>query len=100
MAARLIVACLIAAASLAPAIRAQSPASPARVTFEVATVKPHVAGDLNSSMDAKPGGVLVATNQTLRNLIRTAYRIQRTQIEGGPAWLDIDRFDITASACG
>ena len=37
------------------------------------------------------------TNASLRGLIRSAYDIQSFQLEGGPAWLDSDAYDIAAT---
>jgi uncharacterized protein (TIGR03435 family) len=82
------------------ATEAQSPPPAAPPSFEVASVKRNTSGDLNSGFDARPGGIVVASNVTLRSLIRVAYQIQVSQIEGGPAWLDSDRFDINAKAGG
>ena len=100
MAARPILACLVAGAGMTLPALAQSPAPAVHTTFEVATVKRNTSGDVNSWLDAKPGGIVVAFNLTLRSLIRNAYEVQISQIEGGPPWLDSDRFDITATAGG
>jgi uncharacterized protein (TIGR03435 family) len=45
-----------------------------------------------------PGGRYVATNVTLRQLLRTAYGVQESQVVGGPSWLDSERFDVNAIA--
>src|SRR6185436_12247670 len=37
-------------------------------------------------------------NVPLRFAIRQAYRVPESRIIGGPAWLDVDRFDIVATA--
>ena len=68
-------------------------------TFEVA-IKLTAPGATGSRISAEPGGRLVATNITLRALIRNAYSIDEARIVGGPAWIDADRFDITAKAAG
>ena len=39
---------------------------------------------------------LQVTNVSVRQLIEFSYRVNKQQIEGGPAWLDTDRFDIVA----
>jgi uncharacterized protein (TIGR03435 family) len=74
---------------------AQAPA-PAAVSFDVASVKLNKDGG-PSSVRVTPGGVSV-TNNNLRNIIRNAWNITNDQIVGGPAWIDSDRFDITAKA--
>lgn len=65
-------------------------------TFEVVSVKPNRSGEFGASFGVGPGGQLTVRNNTLRNMIRNAYQLQNFQIVGGPSWLDIDRFDVTA----
>jgi uncharacterized protein (TIGR03435 family) len=48
----------------------------------------------------EPGGRVIATNATLRQLIQTAYvrhGFDRREIEGGPAWVESVRFDLVAN---
>ena len=45
-----------------------------------------------------PGGRVVAQNVTARELIRSAYALEDSQVEGGPGWIGADRFDIEARA--
>jgi uncharacterized protein (TIGR03435 family) len=66
--------------------------------FEVATIKPNKSGESGASLGPRPGGRLIGTNQTVRNLIRNAFNVQPYQIVGGPDWMDADRFDILAKA--
>jgi uncharacterized protein (TIGR03435 family) len=47
-----------------------------------------------------PGGRLTVTNLQLIDLIVQAYGVQAYQIEGAPAWVRQDRFDIVATAQG
>ena len=78
---------------------APQPAPQARPTFEVASIKRNVSGDQNSSITQQPGGRIVVTNNTLYNLIRNAYGIQRFELVPGkqvPSWIDSDRWDILA----
>jgi uncharacterized protein (TIGR03435 family) len=91
---RLLVA---AAAVLAAAVpSAQAPQTPAGApAFEVASIKPNNSGDGRTMMQNQPGRY-VATNVTLRLLIRNAYQLQDFQITGGPSWLASDHFDINA----
>src|SRR5579862_1321269 len=87
-----------------PSIDAQSPgAGPA---FEVASVK------LNTHCQngTYPGGTSPATLTlscvSLRGLIRGAYgafvgenmNSRRIEVLGGPAWIDTDRYDVSAKA--
>ena len=66
--------------------------------FEVASVKTNKSGQLRTTIQGmQPGGRFMATNMTLRTLIRTAFRIQDFQLLG-PKWIDSERFDIVAKA--
>src|SRR5580765_5147275 len=78
------------------ALAAQAPQPPADPpAFEVASVKPNNSGDGRIMMQNQPGRY-IATNVTLRLLIRNAYQLQDFQITGGPGWLASDHFDINA----
>jgi uncharacterized protein (TIGR03435 family) len=48
-------------------------------------------------MGAQPGGRFNAKGVSLQDLIVFAYDVQPYQIVGGPAWLDVDRWDVTAA---
>jgi uncharacterized protein (TIGR03435 family) len=78
----------------APPIEAQS--SMARPRFDVASIKPskdqHYTG-----MVPHPGGYLTA-NGTLSELMEIVYGVKRTQIVGGPHWIDSDEYQIRAKA--
>ena len=93
---RLLAALLSTVVVAAPAA-AQTDTRPA---FAVATIKKNTTGDAARGMRLQPGGRIVVTNQPLRQLITFAYSLQPQQLTGGPAWLDTDRFDITAQAEG
>jgi uncharacterized protein (TIGR03435 family) len=70
-------------------------AADATPQFEVATIKP-------SNPDRQGRGIRVrgrefsTINTTLTSLITFAYGIHPKQIVGAPAWIDSDKFDITA----
>ena len=70
--------------------------------FQRASVAPNRSGETNGGCcRLQPGGRLTATNATLRDLIQSAYQrygFDRREIEGGPAWIDTERFDIEAEA--
>ena len=66
--------------------------------FEVATIKPNESGQ---------PGVRIQTfqrfrtaNTSLKALIKFAYGLHDEQIEGGPGWMDSDRYDILAQPEG
>jgi uncharacterized protein (TIGR03435 family) len=86
---------------------AQSPPS-GDPTFEVASVKPNPktfnehflggGGQAFSGVRTLPRGTLQASWVDVRSLIRRAYELKPYQLEGGPAWIDMDKFDIMAKA--
>ncbi|PWT82980.1 MAG: hypothetical protein C5B57_07775 [Blastocatellia bacterium] len=78
--------------------RAQGQAE-TRLEFEVASIKPNKSGS-NMVQIGGPPGRFTATNVTLAMLIRQAYGLQNSQLVGGPAWVNSDRFDIVAKAEG
>ena len=63
--------------------------------FEIASVKP---SDERGNIDLRvsPGGRLTVTNVKLGQLIREAYGLRRYQLQGGPAWIESEGFDIEA----
>ena len=73
---------------------AQQPAPP--VVFEVAAVTRNTSGQIAAQWDDAPGGRFIATNATLRMLIREAYRVGDNQIVDAPDWTGNERFDVNA----
>ena len=71
--------------------------SPAAVALEVASVirndSPPGAG--NQQIGMRPGGTLVATKFPVRGMILIGFRLQSSQLIGGPDWLR-DRYDVLA----
>jgi uncharacterized protein (TIGR03435 family) len=76
---------------------AQAPKDPA---FDVATIKPTADTQQFSFSMVQPGGRYMGQNMSLRLLLKTAYGVHDSQIIGGPAWIDSDRWDINAKAEG
>ena len=66
--------------------------------FEVASVKVNRSKDARESMNLLPGGRIVATNAPLRRIMLTAYGLLPQQLDGVPAWIESERFDIVAQA--
>jgi uncharacterized protein (TIGR03435 family) len=66
--------------------------------FEVASVKP--GNGPIADFRVLPGGRLHITGQTLHHILMQAFGMEYYQITGGPAWLDVERFDIEAKAEG
>jgi uncharacterized protein (TIGR03435 family) len=95
-----IVSALMLALVIAPLRATNGPQSPLSASnsprFDVAAVRLNVSGDLRVNISTSPGGRFTARNVPLRVLIRRAYELQEFQLEGGPKWLDGDRFDVVA----
>jgi uncharacterized protein (TIGR03435 family) len=67
--------------------------------FEVASIKSADAGQAGRSTGVTTGhGRVTVGNETLKRCMMGAFGIGRHQIIGGPAWLDVDRFEIVAKA--
>ena len=89
---------LLLTCCLSAVMFAQPPASPA---FDVATVKVNASGPGPSfGLMVLPGGRVFAQNLPLRELIRAAYGLEDSQLEGGPGWIRTTRFDVEARAGG
>jgi uncharacterized protein (TIGR03435 family) len=74
---------------------AQQPAE--KIAFEVASIKtaqPSPMGQIRVQMGSD-NGMLRYTNVSLKDCIRTAFRVKDFQVDG-PEWLDSARFDIAA----
>ena len=67
-------------------------ATPARPTFDVASIKP--TGPNTPVTGGFGNGQGGGRNQTLKMLIASAYRVQEFQISGGPSWAGSERFDV------
>lgn len=65
-------------------------------SFEVASVKPNRDGISNALPPSRANGSYSASNVALKSVIANAYDVRIFQIEGGPAWLGSERFDIIA----
>jgi uncharacterized protein (TIGR03435 family) len=116
---RLVVAAfgLVALAAASLRVQAQAPAGAEagtpNVTFEVASIKRNkdveaARATINPNVptvpgraQTLPGGTLLGRGMTVRELIRDAYGYRnRAQgdIQGGPGWIDIERYDVQAKA--
>lgn len=87
------------AALVAPGAGAQEP----RPAFEIVSVKPRPGSPERImpypiSAAPRPGGILQLTNTALSQLIMFAYDLSDSQVVGGPEWLRVDRFDVSARA--
>ncbi|HEY7190882.1 MAG TPA: TIGR03435 family protein [Vicinamibacterales bacterium] len=85
------------AVALAAQSPSQTPAAGTAPAFEVASVKVSKSSTPMMSMRMLPTS-FNATNVTVQMLLTMALRIRQFQIQGAPAWLNTDRFDINAKA--
>jgi uncharacterized protein (TIGR03435 family) len=77
-------------------LHSQTQATP---QFEVASVKPFNPDQSNAPSGGKSGhGRLTMSNVTLKRCIMGAYGVGPSQIQGGPSWLDSDRYEIVAKS--
>jgi uncharacterized protein (TIGR03435 family) len=65
--------------------------------FEVASVKlSKMEGGRALGLFTYPGGKIIASACTLKYLMMEAFDVRAFQVEGGPAWINDDRYDIIA----
>jgi uncharacterized protein (TIGR03435 family) len=84
--------CLLCAA-LAPGQK------PARLTFEVASVRPSKPGEPGGGIKALPAGQgYTAQNVPVKLMIALMYKLPARQIQGGPGWLNTDLYNVEARA--
>ena len=65
--------------------------------FEVASIRPDTSG---SPQRFSLFPEFTAQNATLKDLLTLAYDVKGFQLSGGPAWINSDRYDISAKAAG
>jgi uncharacterized protein (TIGR03435 family) len=88
----------IIAAALAIAMTTQIPAqTPPRPQVEVAAIHPSAPGGGDLANIHIAPGKFIASNMTVRKLISIAYKIRMDRLIGGPAWLNSEHYDITAT---
>ncbi len=78
-----------------PAPRLPPMPADANPSFEVATIKPS-RPDEPGKMFRVVGDRFATVNTTLMDLVTFAYDVQQKQVEGGPSWMDSEKFDIDA----
>jgi uncharacterized protein (TIGR03435 family) len=80
---------------LSPLLPAQD--QPPAPHFDVASIKPNLSGLRTlQKLEFAAGGRFTAINATLVDMIVQAYPTRRIQMQGGPGWIDSDRFDVMA----
>lgn len=92
----LLLAALFGLTSLLPA---QQPGPSARLTFEVATIRPAQPGETDGGIRPLPGGQEYwARNVPIKLIISLMYKVPLRQVIGGPDWVQSDLWDIEAKA--
>jgi uncharacterized protein (TIGR03435 family) len=81
------------------ALLCAAPLSGQGPTFEAVSIKVNRSGEARSSFRGTLSGISV-TNQTLLDIVRNVWNVNRLQIVGGPSWAGEDRYDIEARASG
>ena len=86
-----------------PAASAPAASTPAAATFEVADV--HASPfdrNLTLYLDMQGGNLsgdrYIWRQATMTQIIAAAYNLEPANVQGGPSWLDWDRYDIVAKA--
>jgi uncharacterized protein (TIGR03435 family) len=82
-----------------PPARPKPMAADANPVFEVATIKPSKPDRQGKGFRIQ-GRRFTTVNTSVSDLITFAYDMQARQITGGPAWLETDKYDLTAEPDG
>jgi uncharacterized protein (TIGR03435 family) len=83
----------VAVAAVAVFAAGQAP----RPSFEAASIKTNTSNSPIVRLST-PTGRFSGLNVTLHMLLRSAYELPDFRMIGGPAWIDMDRFDVEATA--
>ena len=78
---------------------AQKLPPPPPAEFEVADIKPGVAGSPQRG-GFQPGGRLDLQNFSLKGLVMLAWSINNADMVAGPGWIETERFSVVAKAPG
>ena len=74
---------------------------PARLTFDVASIRLAKPDEPNGMIKALPGGHgYTAQNVPVKLMMALMYKVPIRQIKGGPEWMDSDHYDVEARADG
>jgi uncharacterized protein (TIGR03435 family) len=85
-------------------LRIQTPATGSQsASLSTSSVSENTSGLPRAAQFHITGGGFFAANVTLRQLIQYAYRrhlLDRPLVDGGPAWIDSERFNVSAGFAG
>jgi uncharacterized protein (TIGR03435 family) len=70
----------------------------ARLTFEVAAIRPAKPASSGGIKPMPGGDGYLVQNMPVKIMISLMYKVPTRQITSGPDWLDSDRYDIEAKA--
>jgi len=88
-------------AVLAPAAVGQAAERPARLTFDVATIRLHDPSQPGGGIKAIDGGHgYTAVGVPVKLMIALMYKVPVRQIKGGPDWMEKDNYDVEARVDG
>jgi uncharacterized protein (TIGR03435 family) len=91
----LVLLSVLAAVAALSAQQVPPPAATEAASFELTSVKQNVSGsDSTRTRGGLPNGSWGGTNVRLKAVIARAFEVREFQIEGGPDWVNVDRFDI------
>jgi uncharacterized protein (TIGR03435 family) len=91
-----LLAAVIGTIALSPALGQDKPA---RLTFDVAAIRPTDPGARDGQIKAMPGGNgYLAKNIPVKLMISLMYKVPMRQIKGAPDWLASDGYDVQAKA--
>ena len=88
----------IATLAFLPACVAFSQSVSGPPAFEAASVKPSTSNSRKAGKESFLPGRVALPNGTLKLFIMAAFEVRNELIEGGPEWLDSERYDILAKA--
>ncbi len=89
----------VLAVSLLSGAFAPGQTQPSRLTFDVAAIRLSNDATLNGEIKAMPAGQgYFAHNIPVKLMISLMYKVPMRQIQGGPDWLNSDRYNVEARA--
>jgi uncharacterized protein (TIGR03435 family) len=92
--------CLLLILSAARLVQAQAPPVLDAVSIQANTTPPGGRVTVGGGRVRFTAGMVTGRNVTAKRIILEAYHLTDTQLGGGPAWLDSDRYDLEAKAAG
>lgn len=96
---RALVVCVAVAIAGTVAV-AQTPASPARPSFDVVSIKRSPKDADGTRWGSQPGGLWIMRNLAVSVIIREAYPAQARDLIGAADWVTSERYDVDAKAEG